>query len=264
MPDQSRYISVFERRNFDVVIDAVVFLSQDQPTKFSIPICKSSLDFNLSGRTSDLRDGMYRLFHSVAQGDVEKVKAALMPAEHRDRCFTSSGVPSGSASPARACHPLCRCPRCRPLMKPSSDLIDADHPGADNTVADDDDMTDGVTLLAKDDRGFSALHVASLFDQTAIVELLIDLGALVNAADHYGRTPLHLACMRGCQKAVSVVSTFLLVMRRLSFRAGETYFCLFWLSGIASASLESGSEFARLRWDDSFALFRLWRPSYLR
>ena len=67
---------------------------------------------------------------------------------------------------------------------------------------DDDDVNEGVTLFAKDDRGYSALHVAALFGQTQMVELLVDLGALVNAADHYGRTPLHLVCMRGGQKAV--------------------------------------------------------------
>ena len=67
----------------------------------------------------------------------------------------------------------------------------------------DDDVSDGVTVFAKDDRGYSALHVAALFEQTQMVELLVDLGALVNAADHYGRTALHLACMRGGQKAVS-------------------------------------------------------------
>ena len=74
-----------------------------------------------------------------------------------------------------------------------------------NDFVDDlisDDICDGVTLFAKDDRGYSALHVAALFGQTQMVELLVDLGALVNAADHYGRTALHLACMRGGQKAV--------------------------------------------------------------
>ena len=44
--------------------------------------------------------------------------------------------------------------------------------------------------------------MAALFGQTSMLELLVEMGALVNAADHYGRTPLHLACMKGEQKSV--------------------------------------------------------------
>ena len=127
---------------------------------------------------------------------------SLMP--DSGSCDASAGndTPAGSSSAPVACHPLCRCVKCRPLAPPSpgSGVVVVEN-GAEDDDADDDDA--GVTLLAKDDRGFSALHVAALFDQTSMVELLVDLGALVNAADHYGRTPLHLACMRGGQKAVS-------------------------------------------------------------
>ena len=139
-------------------------------------------------------------------------------------------------SPSIKCHPLCRCVKCRlasfsrrnslgtvaasvTTKSPNAEEIISDPPSTATTpivvdddldmsdldmndLADYDEINDGVTLFAKDDRGCSALHVAALFDQTQMVELLVDLGALVNAADHYGRTPLHLACMRGGQKAV--------------------------------------------------------------
>ena len=186
------------------------FPLQDKPTVFTIPVCKSSLDFNLSGRSNDVRDVIFRLFDSVAKGDVEKVTKTLMPAG--GDVFPSSGQSTDEVSlhdstrQPPACHPLCRCAKCRPLLFSSSNADFNSDILVQNSNDNDDidaEVADGVTLLAKDDRGFSALHVASLFDQTAMVELLVDLGALVNAADHYGRTPLHLAGMRGAQKAVS-------------------------------------------------------------
>lgn len=49
---------------------------------------------------------------------------------------------------------------------------------------------------------FSALHIAALHGQAHLVDLLIQHGAVVNASDYLGYTPLHLACQKGYQNIV--------------------------------------------------------------
>lgn len=49
---------------------------------------------------------------------------------------------------------------------------------------------------------FPALHIAALHGQAHLVDLLIQHGAVVNASDYLGYTPLHLACQKGYQNIV--------------------------------------------------------------
>lgn len=49
---------------------------------------------------------------------------------------------------------------------------------------------------------FSALHIAALHGQAHLVDLLIQHGAVVNASDYLGYTPLHMACQKGYQNIV--------------------------------------------------------------
>lgn len=56
--------------------------------------------------------------------------------------------------------------------------------------------------LASIIKHFSALHIAALHGQAHLVDLLIQHGAVVNASDYLGYTPLHLACQKGYQNIV--------------------------------------------------------------
>nr|CAD7458068.1 unnamed protein product [Timema tahoe] len=58
------------------------------------------------------------------------------------------------------------------------------------------------TVHSCDDRGFTALHVASLFGRPIIVDFLINCGSNVNASDYSGSTPLHYAAAKGHQNAL--------------------------------------------------------------
>ena len=52
---------------------------------------------------------------------------------------------------------------------------------------------DADLVHAKDDNGWTPLHEAVRGNSEAIVELLIEKGADVNAATNFGQTPLQLA-----------------------------------------------------------------------
>ncbi|CAG2059541.1 unnamed protein product [Timema podura] len=81
------------------------------------------------------------------------------------------------------CHPLCSCDICEGVF--SKSLCDTT-----------------PTVHSCDDRGFTALHVASLFGRPIIVDFLINCGSNVNASDYSGSTPLHYAAAKGHQNAL--------------------------------------------------------------
>lgn len=85
------------------------------------------------------------------------------------------------------CHPLCSCDRCEGLL---SKVLCVTAP----------------TIHSCDDRGFTALHVASLYGQPQIVDLLLSRGASVNVSDYSGSTPLHYAASRGHQNALLLLA----------------------------------------------------------
>lgn len=45
--------------------------------------------------------------------------------------------------------------------------------------------------------GFSALHIASYFGHTTVVDILLRNGANVDLAGEVGDCPLHMACYQG-------------------------------------------------------------------
>lgn len=47
---------------------------------------------------------------------------------------------------------------------------------------------------------FTALHFAAQENNSEIVKILIDAGSILDAKSGIGRTPLHLACLRGNYK----------------------------------------------------------------
>ena len=59
----------------------------------------------------------------------------------------------------------------------------------------------GLAIGDTGDDGDTALHIASLYGQTAVVEECLRRGANVSATDEDGSTPLHDACAGGARRA---------------------------------------------------------------
>jgi ankyrin repeat protein len=115
-----------------------------------------------------------RLFDLVARNAVENVATVLTASvtEPHDNIVT------------QLCHPLCSCDKCEKL------------------IASNRNDVNSVTVYSRDDRGFTALHVAAQEGHIEVMTLLIEQKAKVNAADFHGSTPLHIASQRGNQTAV--------------------------------------------------------------
>lgn len=88
------------------------------------------------------------------------------------------------------CHPLCECDKCTRLQ---------------SQVKTDENL---VTAYTRDDRGYTALHIAALHGQAHLIDVLIQHGAIVNASDYLGLTPLHLACQKGHQNIILLLLHF--------------------------------------------------------
>ncbi|XP_029288904.1 ankyrin repeat domain-containing protein 27 isoform X2 [Cottoperca gobio] len=110
---------------------------------------------------------IHRLFEHIANGNEAEVQRLL-----------SEG---GSNEDVRMCHPLCSCDLCD--LQLSWRLNDPSI----------------VTPFSRDDRGYTPLHVAAIYGQAQLIDLLVCKGAPVNATDYHALAPLHLACQRGYQ-----------------------------------------------------------------
>nr|XP_033941738.1 LOW QUALITY PROTEIN: ankyrin repeat domain-containing protein 27 [Pseudochaenichthys georgianus] len=108
------------------------------------------------------------LFEHIANGDEVEVKRLLSEGENNEDF--------------RMCHPLCSC-----------DLCDLHVSGS---ALNDPSI---VTPFSRDDRGYTPLHVAAIYGQARLIDLLVCKGAAVNATDYHALTPLHLACQKGYQ-----------------------------------------------------------------
>ncbi|XP_051788186.1 ankyrin repeat domain-containing protein 27 [Erpetoichthys calabaricus] len=80
-----------------------------------------------------------------------------------------------------SCHPLCSCEKC---VKHVSQRLN------DPTI---------VTPFSRDNKGYTPLHIASVYGQSSLVDLLVSKGADINATDYHALTPLHLSCQKGYQ-----------------------------------------------------------------
>ncbi|XP_033982814.1 ankyrin repeat domain-containing protein 27 [Trematomus bernacchii] len=107
------------------------------------------------------------LFEHIANGDEVEVKRLLSEGENNED--------------VRMCHPLCSC-----------DLCDLQVSGRLNDPSI-------VTPFSRDDRGYTPLHVAAIYGQSRLIDLLVCKGAAVNATDYHALAPLHLACQKGYQ-----------------------------------------------------------------
>ena len=55
----------------------------------------------------------------------------------------------------------------------------------------------GADVAARDSQKQTALHVAALYGQAAMVRALMDAGTAVDVAEREAMTPLHFACLSG-------------------------------------------------------------------
>uniref|UniRef100_A0A670ZU57 VPS9 domain-containing protein n=1 Tax=Pseudonaja textilis TaxID=8673 RepID=A0A670ZU57_PSETE len=109
------------------------------------------------------------LFKHVASGNQEEIERLLSQGD------------SDKDALQNMCHPLCFCDKCEKLV--SGKLNDPSI----------------VTPFSRDDQGFTPLHVAAIYGQAPLIDLLVSKGAVVTATDYHGSTPLHLACQKGYQ-----------------------------------------------------------------
>ena len=81
------------------------------------------------------------------------------------------------------CHPLCSCDKCESIIKTNK-------------------KEPVPSVSSRDNRGYSALHIACIFGKPNVVDYLINEGADVEMIDFRGATPLHCAAQRGHQNAL--------------------------------------------------------------
>ncbi|XP_056137373.1 ankyrin repeat domain-containing protein 27 [Lampris incognitus] len=107
------------------------------------------------------------LFEHIASGNESEVRRLLSESE--------------SDQEVRMCHPLCSCDHCD--LQLSGRLNDPSI----------------VTPFSRDEQGYTPLHVAAIFGQAQLIDLLVSKGAVVNATDYHALTPIHLSCQKGFQ-----------------------------------------------------------------
>ncbi|XP_072932093.1 ankyrin repeat domain-containing protein 27-like [Epargyreus clarus] len=83
----------------------------------------------------------------------------------------------------KLCHPLCTCKKC--CCKISKKLLKT-----------------SPTVTSRDSHGLTPLHMACIHGKAAVVEILIDIGAEIDATDLNECTSLHYAAARGHQNAL--------------------------------------------------------------
>lgn len=111
------------------------------------------------------------LFNRIKKGDLSEIERIL------------SKTKGKSNNESKLCHPLCTCESCERIIARNSQM-------------------NWPTLNSRDDRGLTALHIASLYGQVSIVDFLVRHGANINDADADGVTPLHCASSRGHQNTL--------------------------------------------------------------
>jgi len=64
----------------------------------------------------------------------------------------------------------------------------------------------GADINARDMKGMSAFHSAAASGQEQLVECLLTAGADINAVDHCGKTPIYLAVEHGYSKVIKILA----------------------------------------------------------
>lgn len=116
------------------------------------------------------------LFAAIKRGNLFKVRTILL----EEQRATSITPP--------LCHPLCICESC-----------EAKRIRRDSSCR--------ATVCSRDEKGFSALHLAVLYDRTSIAKFLLvcDPDAVNLADEHTGRTALHWAAVKGYRNILSTL-----------------------------------------------------------
>ena len=125
--------------------------------------------------TNDNRDediGLLNLFAAVRKCDLSEVGRILLQDSDKS-----------PRSLVKLCHPLCSCEACETRLTRAS-------------------LTRWPTVRSRDDRGMTAIHVASLCGHVGIVDFLLEHDADPDDADADGSTPLHCAASRGHQNTL--------------------------------------------------------------
>ncbi|GBP65202.1 Ankyrin repeat domain-containing protein 27 [Eumeta japonica] len=81
------------------------------------------------------------------------------------------------------CHPLCNCVKCHRTI--SRNLLKT-----------------SPTVMSRDGHGLTPLHTACIHGKASVVELLLEMGAEIDATDLNENTPLHHAASKGHQNAL--------------------------------------------------------------
>lgn len=111
-------------------------------------------------------------FEQVKQGNTSRVENILA------RKTVEKNRPD-----VKLCHPLCSCESCEKSLAK-------------------DVRYSLPTVHSRDDRGLTALHIAALYGQANMVDLLIDHGSNVDEVDADGTTALHCSAARGHQNTL--------------------------------------------------------------
>ncbi|XP_022188861.2 ankyrin repeat domain-containing protein 27-like [Nilaparvata lugens] len=141
---------------------------------FGIPSSIDRLDSKTRSAT------LSNLFELARQGNAQELEKLLTGkgSETDDEMILLNAVSS-----LKLCHPLCSCDKCERVL--SQNLLDTT-----------------PTIHSCDDRGYTILHVASMYGRPKVVDVLISCGANPNSTDYSGSTPLHYAAARGHQNAL--------------------------------------------------------------
>lgn len=118
-------------------------------------------------------------FQHVEAGDENSVKA-----------FLNRQNKMADEARQKLCHPLCSCDKCENMMRETR---------RDSSL---------VTASTRDDRGYTALHVAAASGHAQLIDILVYHGALLDVTDYMGFTPLHLACQKGYQSVMLLLVHF--------------------------------------------------------
>ncbi|XP_052232310.1 ankyrin repeat domain-containing protein 27-like isoform X4 [Dreissena polymorpha] len=129
--------------------------------------------------TGSFTSAKEKFFQYVQYGDEAAVRLMLKGS----RSSSSDDVFS------KLCHPLCDCETCLELT------ASVDSSGA-------------VTPMVRDDMGRTALHLAALYGQAGLIDILSKNGCLADASDFLGRTPLHMAALKGHQNIILLLVHF--------------------------------------------------------
>ncbi|KAL0278602.1 UNVERIFIED_CONTAM: hypothetical protein PYX00_000375 [Menopon gallinae] len=124
---------------------------------------------------TDELGSVHNFFKAVSLGDLEQVKLCLSKEDN-----------SMNDMYLKLCHPLCICPKCKALTSKHRDNI--------------------LTVNSCDGQGLTALHIASLYCKSAIVEFLLSVGADPNKCDLNGLSAMHYAAMKGHQNGLLLIA----------------------------------------------------------